>query len=329
MKKIWIIPALALVLGVGAGRISTQDQKPVFSAREIRPADAAAPAVYFSRPVSITFDPANIFVLDARDNEVKVFFKDGSFRFSFGTKGQGPGEFNGPSDMDILGDKIYIADGQNRRVQVVNKKGGYLSGFNTGFFPWRILALGQEHVVVVPLPAGRAGGDKALHCFNSRGEPVWTAVNTLSSGDPVLEAMENQIFIRRGRGGEFFALRPVNDSLIRRLAPSGAVIAEAEIAADYPFREIAVPGARGQKKTLRGLCWNCAVDGEKLYLIVPEYTEDKDLGPGRRVALVSPAGRVEAFIDLPDRVSRIAVEGDRIYGLDLDFRLRLFELEKK
>jgi hypothetical protein len=71
------------------------------------------------------------------------------------------------------------------------------------------------------------------------------------------------------------------------------------------------------------------VDGEKIYLIVPEYTEDKDLGPGRRVAIVSPAGRVGAFIELPDRVSRIAVEEDRIYSLDLDFRLRLFELEKK
>jgi anaerobic selenocysteine-containing dehydrogenase len=141
--------------------------------------------------------------------------------------------------------------------------------------------------------------------------------------------MENQIFIRKGRGGDFFALRLINDSLIRRLDASGAVTAEAEIAADYPFKEIAVPGFRGQKKTLRGLCWNYAVDGETLYLIVPEYTEDKDLGPGRRVAVVSPAGRVEAFIDLPDRVSRIAVEGNRIYGIDLDFRLRLFALETK
>jgi outer membrane protein assembly factor BamB len=329
MKKIGIISALALALWSGAGRISAQDTKPVFSGREIKPEGAAASPYYFSRPVAVNYDSANIFILDARDNEVKVFSKDGRHRFSFGSKGQGPGEFNGPCDMDILGDKIYIADGSNRRIQIVNKKGEYLSGFNTGFFPWRILALDGERVVVVPLPAGRSGGGRALHCFNLRGEPLWTAIDSLSSGDPALEAMENQIFIRKGRGGEFYALRPVNDSLIRRLDASGAVVAEAEIAADYPFKEIAVPGARGQKKTLRGLCWNCAADGETLYLIVPEFTEDKDLGPGRRVAVVSPSGRVEAFIDLPDRVSRIAVEGVRIYGLDLDFRLRLFELEKK
>ena len=329
MKKIWIIPAVALAAWGGADAFSSQAPKSVLSAREIKPEGAAASQFYFSRPVAITYDRLNIFVLDARDNEVKAFSKDGQFRFSFGTKGQGPGEFNGPCDMDILGDKIYIADGANRRVQVVNKKGEYLSGFNTGFFPWRILALEEERVIVVPLPSGRSGGDKVLHCFNSRGDPLWTALDSRSSGDSALEAMENQIFIRKGRGGDFFALRLINDSLIRRLDASGAVTAEAEIAADYPFKEIAVPGFRGQKKTLRGLCWNYAVDGETLYLIVPEYTEDKDLGPGRRVAVVSPAGRVEAFIDLPDRVSRIAVEGNRIYGIDLDFRLRLFALETK
>ena len=329
MKKIWIIAAVALAAWSRAGRLSAQDTKPVFSGREIKPGGAAASPYYFSRPVTITYDPSNIFVLDARDNEVKVFSKDGSFRFSFGSKGQGPGEFNGPCDMDILMDKIYIADGANRRVQVVNKKGKYLSGFNTGFFPWRILALEEERVVVAPLPSGRSGRDKVLHCFNSRGDLVWTALDSRTSGDSAFEAIENQIFLRRGSGGGFFALRLVNDNLIRRLDASGTVIGEAEIAADFPFKEIAVPGFMGQKKTLRGLCWNYAVDGETLYLIVPEYTEGKDLGPGRRVAVVSPAGRIEAFIDLPDRVSRIAVEGDRIYGIDLDFRLRLFTLEKK
>jgi len=334
MKKLWIVPAIALAAWGGTWNFSAQAPRPILAVREIKPggADAAAgnaASIYFARPVAVTFDQAEIFVLDARDHEVKVFSKDGNFRFSFGAKGQGPGEFNVPCDMDILGDKIYIADGGNRRVQVMNKRGEYLSGFNTGFFPWRILALEDERIIVVPLPSGRSGGDKVLHCLNSRGEPVWTALDSLSPGDSTLQAIENQVFIRKAGGGEFFALRPVNDSFIRRLDSSGAVLTETGIDAEYPLKEIAVPGFKGRKKTLRGLCWNYAVDGETLYLILPEYTQDRDLGPGRRIALVSPDGRLKAYVDLPDRVSRIAVEGNRIYAIDLDFRLRLFEMENK
>ncbi len=306
-----------------------QASRPVFFAREISSAGEAAPPIYFARPVAMAFDRAHIFVLDAQDCEIKVFLKSGAFVSSFGRKGQGPGEFHSPSDLDILDETVYVADGGNRRVQAVTKTGRYLGGFNTGFFPWRILALDSEHIVVVPLPSGRAGGRKVLHCFSSRGEEIWATLDARSSNDSVLETMENQIFIRKAGLGEFYALRTINERFIRRLDSKGLVTAEIEVGPDYPFKEISIPALKGPEKTVRGLCWNLAADGESLYLLLPELTEDQDLGPGRRLAVLTPAGRISAFIDLPDKVIRFAVDGNRIAAVDLDYRLRLFSVEKK
>jgi hypothetical protein len=301
------------------------------AAREISPPDAAADtAAYFSRPVAIAYDQTHIFVLDARDNDIKVFSKTGRFEVSLGRKGEGPGEFSRPSDMDILEERIYVADGGNRRVQILDKNGAYLGGYKVPFPPWRILALDEERIVLAHLPSGLAGPEKVVHGFNSRGEILWDVLPSLTSGDPVQDAMQNQIFLRKGAMGDFFVIRALNDRLIRHFSRDGYLLGEMAVpAAQYPFQKISIPGRAGRKSTLRGFCWNCATDGDSLYLLIPEYSADKDLGPGRRIAAVGPAGNVEARIELPDRISRLAVEGRAIYGIDLELRLRIFTVVKK
>jgi hypothetical protein len=300
-------------------------------AREINPPEAAAEtAVYFSRPVAIVYDQTHIFILDARDNDIKVFSKTGRFEVALGRKGEGPGEFSRPSDMDILGERIYVADGGNRRVQILDKNGAYQGGFKVSFPPWRILALDEERIIVAHLPSGFAGPEKVVHGFNSRGEILWEVLPSLVSGEPVHDAMQNQLFLRKGPRGDFFVIRILNDRLIRHFNRDGYLLGEKPVpAAQYPFQEISIPGRAGRKSTLKGFCWNCTTDGESLYLLIPEYSADKDLGPGRRIAAIGPAGNVEARIELPERISRLAVEGDTIYGIDLELRLRIFTVVEK
>ncbi len=302
------------------------------SAREIRPSVAAAgeTAAYFSRPVAITYDQNQIFVLDARDNDIKVFSKTGRFEVCLCRKGEGPGELSRPSDMDILGEKIYIADGGNRRVQILDKSGTYLGGFKVPFSPWRILALDEDRIVVAHLPSGFSGPEKVVHGFNDQGEILWDVLPSLVSGEPVHDSMQNQLFLRKGPRGDFFVIRTMNDRHIRHFNRDGYLLGETAVpASQYPFQEIEIPGRGGRKSTLKGFCWNCAADGEFLYLLIPEYSADKDLGPGRRIAAVGPAGSVEARIELPERVSRFAVEDKAIYGIDLELCLRIFSMEKK
>ncbi len=44
----------------------------------------------------------------------------------FGSRGQGPGQFSYPTDLDIHGDRVYVTDRGNHRIQVFDLEGKYL-----------------------------------------------------------------------------------------------------------------------------------------------------------------------------------------------------------
>ena len=50
--------------------------------------------------------------------------------------------------------------------------------------------------------------------------------------------------------------------------------------------------------------------------------------PGDRLFVLDAAGRLEALIDLPSRVVRLAVDGDRIYAVDRGSELRVFRIRR-
>jgi hypothetical protein len=299
-----------------------------FPAREIKPEAKNTDSFYFSRPVAIAFDEKCLFILDSETEEIKSFSKSGDFLYSFGRKGQGPGEFQMPSDMDILGNWIFVADGANRRIQILDKKGSFIKSFNIPFWPQCILALEAEKIVLGSLPSGFSGQEKVLHCFNARGELLWQAIDSYFSGDTVYDLMRNRVFLRKGTAGDFFFIRSSDDRIIRRMNNDGAVIKEISVSRAYPLKEIAVPLRGGRKKNLPAFCWNCAVDAGRFYLLVPQFTPERDLGPGQEVAVIDGAGNIEAFIDLPAEMTRIAVDGERIYGLDVESRLRFLVVKK-
>lgn len=299
-----------------------------YSAKEVEPEAKNMDSLYFSRPVAIVYDENNVFVVDSADAEIKVFSKSGAFLYSLGRKGQGPGEFQMPSDMDILGDKVFVADGANQRVQVLDKKGNYLAGFKVPFWPQRILALETERIVLGHIPSGLSGKEKVLHCYNAKGELLWEAMDSYFSEDSVYDMMRNRIFIKKEMKGDFFFLRSSDDRIIRRMNKDGAIVKEIKVTKEYPLKEIILPARGGRRKSLLGFCWNCASDGEKIYLLTPRFTAEKDLEPGRQIAVIDGAGDIEAFIDFPLEITRIAVEGDKVYGLDSEARLRIFAVKK-
>ena len=100
-----------------------------------------------SWPTSVALDSKeNVYVSDEFANLVLIFDKDGNFLVSWGEKGSGEGELNGPSGLAFdREDNLYMVDSLNHRVQKFTKDGKFLSawgshGSGQGHFnmPWGI-----------------------------------------------------------------------------------------------------------------------------------------------------------------------------------------------
>jgi DNA-binding beta-propeller fold protein YncE len=80
----------------------------------------------FRQPTDVTWDPqGNTYISDGYINSrVAKFDRNGEWIMSFGTPGNGPGQFNTPHSIaaDARGN-IYVADRGNRRIQVFDGDG--------------------------------------------------------------------------------------------------------------------------------------------------------------------------------------------------------------
>lgn len=83
--------------------------------------------VIFESPFDIEEDPrGNVYVLDYRANNIKIFSSEGKFINTIGRQGQGPGDFNGPFLLAVTKDRIYVWDFRNRRICVLTHDGEFV-----------------------------------------------------------------------------------------------------------------------------------------------------------------------------------------------------------
>jgi len=87
----------------------------------------------FFRPVSLAIDEERrrVYVVEPDQHKVLVLDKaDGEFKWAFGERGDGDGQFNFPTDIDVDTDgNIYVLDSLNARVQVFGPDGNFLRKF--------------------------------------------------------------------------------------------------------------------------------------------------------------------------------------------------------
>lgn len=73
----------------------------------------------FMFPKGLAFDEdGNLYVSDAGVNRIQVFSRGGALLYWFGDTGRGDGQFLLPSALCCRGNRLYIADQYNRRVEV-------------------------------------------------------------------------------------------------------------------------------------------------------------------------------------------------------------------
>ena len=101
-----------------------------FFPRQITPVDGANSSRLRKviNPVGLNYADGLIYVTDVGDQTVKTFSLGGDLKRKIGGPGVAPAEFQYPHATVRAGDgRIYVADSNNSRVQVFNKKGKYLS----------------------------------------------------------------------------------------------------------------------------------------------------------------------------------------------------------
>ncbi len=78
----------------------------------------------FARPKAVALDASGrLYVSDAQRDEVLVFRPDGEFEYSFGGTGAERGQLSLPAGLAVLGDRVFVADSYNHRVQIFALKG--------------------------------------------------------------------------------------------------------------------------------------------------------------------------------------------------------------
>ncbi len=92
--------------------------------------------ISFVRIASIIVDQSeNIYALDSRESNIKVFSREGQFKKIIGRQGPGPGELATPVYMDFISStEIMVLDARIRRLTVYNMEGEYQRSMSTASY---------------------------------------------------------------------------------------------------------------------------------------------------------------------------------------------------
>ncbi len=92
--------------------------------------DAGGEGLY-KRPTGIAIDRASgrIYLTDTLRHAVEVIDSRGKAVERWGERGEGPGEFNFPTDVALARDRVFVLDAMNFRVQVFDRQGAYITSF--------------------------------------------------------------------------------------------------------------------------------------------------------------------------------------------------------
>ena len=131
---------------------------------------------HFNHLYGVSVSPEGLIYTCDHDNQrVTVHDEEGIFLFGFGSKGSGPGCFDGPCDVTFGSDGfVYVIDGNgNSRICVRSKEGSFQRDFTTKYAPNCIAATGDNHLLVTSLLSNTVMvytlGGQLVHEFGGSG----------------------------------------------------------------------------------------------------------------------------------------------------------------
>ncbi|MEX2283189.1 MAG: 6-bladed beta-propeller [Gemmatimonadota bacterium] len=107
--------------------------------KEQRIGRANDPDTGFTRVGAIAEDRhGSVYVLDAAERQVRVFGADGRMIRRIGRAGAGPGEFDLPVEIDVIGDTLSVFDMGSRRITLFSTGGDVLGVVPTKGVPIKV-----------------------------------------------------------------------------------------------------------------------------------------------------------------------------------------------
>lgn len=107
----------------------------------------------FNLPTDVAWTPSgDLFITDGYGNaRVHKFSADGTYLFSWGEPGSGPGEFRMPHGVWIdRHGRVLVCDRENDRVQIFAQDGQYLSTWATKLIGPAFFDVDEDDVVYIP-----------------------------------------------------------------------------------------------------------------------------------------------------------------------------------
>jgi len=125
---------------------------------------------FFAGASDVAFDGKGaVYVSDGRANNIKKFDAKGTFLKTIGKQGQGPGDFNYPTEMEIAGGRLYVRELYNQRISVLDSEGNFIKSvpisMETGTIWWRIAALPDGRFIVEREKVNYGDPNAPQECF--------------------------------------------------------------------------------------------------------------------------------------------------------------------
>jgi tripartite motif-containing protein 71 len=95
----------------------------------------APQAMNYPRGVAVDPNSGEVLLLNSREGNIKRYSPSGTFISEFGSWGSAAGQYNLPRGISTDGSRVYIADSNNRRVQVVSLTGEPILSMPCGLAP--------------------------------------------------------------------------------------------------------------------------------------------------------------------------------------------------
>lgn len=268
-------------------------------------------------------DAGRFVVLDAHAPVVKLYDMSGRLLAATGRDGQGPGEFRWPAAAAVAGDRLYIVDTGNRRIQefrVADDEMAFVRVFRLPFDARDVCAVGKR-VYVSGLHEGHT-----VHEVSVDGEIV-RSFGELSKADEVPEGWPRRI-LQETRSVGFLACSTARRTIvslgvhgpeIRAYSPDGAERWTA-VLRDYSRMGAAMTDRgtmqyRGDPKTgVHHKAVALAVDDRRVFAQLTHIGDavSRDDAPIETRILSLATGEEEGAVDGLPRLS--AVAGTYYYG---------------
>lgn len=181
----------------------------------------------FNNDIKISIDSSgSIYILDKKACIIKKYDCNGKYMFTFGRKGQGPGEFVIPKSLSI--DEygyIYVADLVKRTIEIYDGNGKYYSyiKIKPAYQDISVMALSRDSIYV-----STSIGDTLIYLYNSKGVVINSFCGAVKEKTRLGQAMSNLISMTIDSGKNIWVSFN-GQPIIRKYSREGYLLAEHQI----------------------------------------------------------------------------------------------------